>query len=519
MIYNVAFKCTWNDKGFKGVCSQSNYEYNLSKNKPWCMKAPCRTFEGIPGIDNHPCYESILFSEWRFGAGWDHKKDERPRKIKNTGIGKIALLTSVEPEKDESDRRIIGFMKIANIGGGEKEETILYGDPALSLEIDPKLEILFWKYYRNPNAVDKQFWGTGLFRYVSDEVILKLLEDLETTYSGKGFPKDSIQKIEKNIEELEKTSGSPKICSKLHAIKDSKVCKHCGFSNLSMAKFCNECGSKLPMVCGKCHAENAPGSKYCLECGAKLSMDISKSPEPIRDKLLEFGKHLLSQPRDWLFTPHKDAEKLVKEDFNAFLFAVIFDQSIGAEKAWEIPYELKNRMKHLNVKDIANMSQSEIETHFQNPTKLHRFWRTMAGRLKKACLLLNEKYGGEANKLWEDEPDSRILYQRLLEFDGIGQKKASMAVNILFRELKVKIKNKSGIDVSYDEMVKRVFFRTGLIRTLSMNNVIKAARNLHPEYPGELDHPAWYIGRTWCLSSNPKCMDCCLNEICPKNNI
>lgn len=515
MINNVAFKCTWNDKGYRGVCSQSNYEYNLSKNKPWCMKAPCRAFEGIPSIDNHPCYESILFSEWRFGAGWDHKKDERPRKIKQTGVGKIALLTSVEPEKNESERRIIGFMKIIKISDGEKEETILYGDPSLSLEIDPKLKIRFWNYYVNPGAADKQFWGTGLFRYFGDEALLKFLVDLKAIYSEGSFTKDSIQKIEQNIEELKKTSDAPKIVSESKPAINPKGCKYCGFLNLPMAKFCNKCGCKLLMVCSKCHTENLPGSKYCLECGAELSLDISKSPEAIRDKLLEFGKHLLSQPRDWLFTHHKDAEKLVKEDSNAFLFAVIFDQSIDAERAWEIPYELKNRMKHLNVKDIANMSLNEIETYFKNGKKLHRFWPTMARRLKKACVLLTEKYDGEAKNLWIDEPDSRKLYNRLVEFDGISQKKASMAVNILFRDLKIKIKDESGIDVSYDEMVKRVFLRAGLVETLSMNNVIKAARNLHPEYPGELDHPAWHIGRTWCLSSNPKCSECYLGSVCP----
>ncbi len=63
---NLTFKCTWNDAGFKGICSQSAYEYNISKNRAWCQKAPCRTFKGIPSDKDHPCYESIIFSEWRF---------------------------------------------------------------------------------------------------------------------------------------------------------------------------------------------------------------------------------------------------------------------------------------------------------------------------------------------------------------------------------------------------------------------------------------------------------------------
>lgn len=39
---NIAFKCTWNDAGFKGICSQSAYDYDVSKNRVWCTKSPCR---------------------------------------------------------------------------------------------------------------------------------------------------------------------------------------------------------------------------------------------------------------------------------------------------------------------------------------------------------------------------------------------------------------------------------------------------------------------------------------------
>ncbi len=28
---NLAFKCTWNDAGFSGICTQRAYEYNISK--------------------------------------------------------------------------------------------------------------------------------------------------------------------------------------------------------------------------------------------------------------------------------------------------------------------------------------------------------------------------------------------------------------------------------------------------------------------------------------------------------
>jgi endonuclease-3 len=52
-----------------------------------------------------------------------------------------------------------------------------------------------------------------------------------------------------------------------------------------------------------------------------------------------------------------------------------------------------------------------------------------------------------------------------------------------------------------------------------MRDVVNAARQLNPEYPGELDYPAWLIGRNWCLPTNPRCKECYLNGVCPKIGI
>lgn len=194
---NLAFKCTWNDNGFKGICSQQVYQYNVSKNRSWCLKAPCRTFKGQLNDEDHPCYESILFTEWRFGAGWDHKTEERPREIRRAQVGKIVLLTTLEPDKEEDERKIIGFFRINRIDKGEEQETVVYGDPLQSMEIDPKITIYFWDYYANPNAPHKKRWGTGLFRYVDDGAISMFLKDLKELYIKKDLSDSDIEKIGK----------------------------------------------------------------------------------------------------------------------------------------------------------------------------------------------------------------------------------------------------------------------------------------------------------------------------------
>jgi len=514
---NLAFKCTWNDAGFKGICSKKAYDHNISINRVWCKKAPCRTFEGRPNETNHPCYESIIFTEWRYGAGWDHTKVERPRKILNAKVGKIALLTTLEPDKSETERKIIGFMKINNITEGQEKETVIYGDPRNSVEIDSSINIKFWEYYKNPNAPDRHAWGNGLFRYIDDGTIMNFLRDLKKIYEDRNLSKDAISKINETLRDYR--GITPPRQREINWEKEGekgKLCPHCRHQNTEKAKFCNNCGQRLGIKCFKCQTLNPEESNYCFHCGANLRATNKGDKETIRDKLIEFGRQLLNKHRTWIFTPDVDAEKLIHEDSNAFLFAVIFDQGIDAERAWALPYELQKRLGHLNTAKIAEMSEKKIKEAFKKKPKLHRFWRTMSRRIRDACILLQEKYNSNAKNIWVDKPEPKELYNRLVKFDGIGQKKASMVTNIFFRELGVDVKHKSEIDVSYDEMVRRTFLRTGLVKRDTMKEVIDAARRLNPEYPGELDYPTWFIGRNWCLPKNPKCHECYLNDICPK---
>ncbi len=241
---------------------------------------------------------------------------------------------------------------------------------------------------------------------------------------------------------------------------NKKICDNCGHTNYLTAKFCNQCGRELSLVCGQCKATNPPGSNYCCKCGSKVNSTKHYSPESVRDKLLEYGIQLKSQEHEYYFTPDKDAEALIFEDSNAFLFAVIFDQGIDAEKAWAAPYEIKKRMGHLDIHIISEMSEREIGEYLRQKPKLHRFWPTMGRRLKKACIKIKKEYSGKALNIWKDKPDSIVLVKRLESFEGVGQKKASMAANILYRDIDVEIHNISGIDVSYDVMVRRVFLRT-----------------------------------------------------------
>ena len=197
------------------------------------------------------------------------------------------------------------------------------------------------------------------------------------------------------------------------------------------------------------------------------------------------------------FTQDKDADRLVLDDPFAFLLAVISDMGIRAERAWALPYRLRQRLGYLTPRELA-ADPERVRAAFQQEPKLHRFVNTVPAWLVQAAQIILDHYHGDAARLWSDTPTATALRQRLETFPGIGQKKAAMAVEILARDLGVPLKDMDGSDIAYDVHVRRVFVRAGLATHDQAAHMIAVARALHPQRLGALDLPAWDIGRRWC---------------------
>jgi uncharacterized HhH-GPD family protein len=236
--------------------------------------------------------------------------------------------------------------------------------------------------------------------------------------------------------------------------------------------------------------------------------------------LLRFGREH-QQERERIgaepqFTPHPQANRLLIDDPFAFLLAVIFDQGIGAERAWRAPYELRLRLGHLDPVRIAADFETVRAAVARRPC-LHRYIEKMPRWLVAAAGRVITGYDGDAAAIWSDQPRAADLAARLRRFDGISQKKSAMAVEILARDLGVPVRELTGSDIAYDVHVRRVFLRTGLATVDDPDHMIDVARRLHPQRPGELDFPAWLIGRQWCAAGTPDCPGCPLAAVCPRD--
>lgn len=264
------------------------------------------------------------------------------------------------------------------------------------------------------------------------------------------------------------------------------------------------------------------GRPAIRDLGLRSHHLTEKPNKAIRDRLVEHGQELFQAPKATTirFTGKPDADALLNDLIghpHAFVLACVMDRQIKAEKAWLIPYKISQKIGGFSMELLRPLSQDAVTVLMKQPEPLHRFVDKMSGFFHSAVEHLYERYGGDASLIWADKPSSAEAVYRFLQFQGIGPKIASMAVNILARNFKVPLADYFSIDISADVHVRRVFCRLGLCSSdASIEQVIYKAKALYPDFPGIMDLPCWEIGRNWCKAHRPLCESCYMNDICPK---
>lgn len=241
--------------------------------------------------------------------------------------------------------------------------------------------------------------------------------------------------------------------------------------------------------------------------------------ESVTAALLAFGDELDAIEASRLstvLTNNRPANDFLLSDDWAFLCGVICDYQMPADRAWATPFNLSQRLGGWTVGLVAD-NPDRVRSAFLGPPAIHRFPNQTSGFVIDGALRVLEHYDGAAGAVWKGEPTARELQARFEAFKGISQKKAAMAVEILYAQLGVEIADMSGSDIAYDVHVRRVMLRTGLAERDTVAHMVGRARELHPERPGALDLPMWEIGRSWCHKTDPVCDACVLANVCPRD--
>jgi uncharacterized HhH-GPD family protein len=139
------------------------------------------------------------------------------------------------------------------------------------------------------------------------------------------------------------------------------------------------------------------------------------------------------------FTGHDDADRLLAEDPLALLIGFALDQQVTVQKAFSGPWDLRERIGHLDAARIAAMDPAELDRVFRERPALHRFPGSMAGKVQALCAAIARDYGGDAARIWREARDGRDLQQRLLALPGFGEMKVRSILAILGKRLGVNL--------------------------------------------------------------------------------
>lgn len=129
------------------------------------------------------------------------------------------------------------------------------------------------------------------------------------------------------------------------------------------------------------------------------------------------------------------ADALLDRDPLALLIAMLLDQQVPMERAFAAPYELRQRLGHdLDAHELAAYDPEALAGIFARPPALHRYPKSMAGRVQELSRALVERYHGDVTGLWRDVPDARELLDRLVALPGYGMQKAQIFVALLGKQ-------------------------------------------------------------------------------------
>jgi uncharacterized HhH-GPD family protein len=132
------------------------------------------------------------------------------------------------------------------------------------------------------------------------------------------------------------------------------------------------------------------------------------------------------------------ADQVLDESPFALVVGMMLDQQYPMEHAFRGPAKVLDRFGTLDPAAIAVADPDEFATLCSTPPAIHRYGRSMAGRLQSLATIVEERYGGDAARIWTEAGSAQELFDRVLELPGFGKQKAQIFVTLLAKQFGVR---------------------------------------------------------------------------------
>lgn len=129
------------------------------------------------------------------------------------------------------------------------------------------------------------------------------------------------------------------------------------------------------------------------------------------------------------------ADELLAANPFALLTGMLLDQQIPMEVAFAGPAKLADRLGGLDPKQVAALGPDEFLEAFREKPAVHRFPKSMAGRVQDLARVIVEDYDGDASRIWTaGDPDGAEVLARLKALPGFGEQKARIFLALLGKQ-------------------------------------------------------------------------------------
>jgi uncharacterized HhH-GPD family protein len=134
------------------------------------------------------------------------------------------------------------------------------------------------------------------------------------------------------------------------------------------------------------------------------------------------------------------ANELLNRNPVALLTAMLLDQQVGMEWAFQGPYTIARRMGRddLDAREIAAYDPERFAALLSAKPAVHRYPGSMAKRIQALCHYLVEHYDGDGGAVWRDVAAGSELFERLNDLPGYGRQKAQIFVALLGKRFDVR---------------------------------------------------------------------------------
>jgi uncharacterized HhH-GPD family protein len=132
------------------------------------------------------------------------------------------------------------------------------------------------------------------------------------------------------------------------------------------------------------------------------------------------------------------ADEVLSNDPFALLVGMLLDQQYPMEHAFRGPWKILSRFGTLAPEAIAAAEPEAFADLCATPPAIHRYGRSMAGRVQQLAAVVRDQYDGRAETIWTEAEDARDLVERLKALPGFGDQKARIFAALVGKQLEVR---------------------------------------------------------------------------------